>query len=263
MYIPDPLRYQQLGNGDPYGGYNCTAWGAAFRVDAHSKGSIKTTGTQVRAHSDERRPDPSSPGLNLGQVDAAVIDITNGRVNLDTRAQERSLPRSEIQWRIVDGRFCGLSVNRGVLVNRGWASGFTGAHDITIFVREGFPNNPVMFDPLVKTLRPVSWDAAFDAAESLTPGHIYAQFTRDATPDYKWVLFPKPPAKLREFYRFREDGRIIGKYTTAGTDVACTPPRYVPGTRVRPSRWLVTLIAPGHNRNGWHVNARYAEELNP
>lgn len=268
-YVPDPRAYQQLRHGDPYGSYDCTAWGAAFRVDAHSKGAIKTSGTQVRSHSDEPKPDPESPGLNLGQVDAAVIDITNGRVDFDTRVQGRSLPRTDVQFRVVDGRFCGLSVLRGVFVRRGFLSGFTGAHDVTLFTRDSEPNQPLLFDPLVPSITRVSWDVAFDAAEALTGGYIYAQFTRDLTPDYRWVLYPKPPATVRVMNHFIvRDGRIvrIEKATTRGTNVKCTPPRYVPGKKGAPaywSRYLVQLVAPGHPRNGWYVDARWSQEQEP
>jgi hypothetical protein len=183
-YVPDPRAYQQLVLGGATRTVDCTAWGAAFRVDAHTKGATKTTGRAVRLHSDEPVPDPNSPGLNLGQVDASVIDITNGKVNFDTRAQSRSLSRADTKFRIVDGRFCGLSVWRGVLVDRGFATGFRGSHDVTLFVRDTEPDQPLLFDSLVPTITRVSWDVAFDAAETLTGGRIYAQFTRDLTPDY-------------------------------------------------------------------------------
>lgn len=272
-YVPDPRAYLQLRHGDPYGGYNCTAWGAAFRVDAHSKGATKTTGIAVRSHSDEPRPDPSSPGLNLGQVDESVKVITHDKIDFDTRVQGRSLPRGDVQWRVRDGRFCGLSVDRGVFVRRGFLEGFTGAHDVTLFTRDTEPNQPLLFDPLVPTITRVSWDVAFDAAESLTGGYVYAQFTRDLTPDYHWVLEPKAPATVRVMNHFivRNIGgfnRIvrIEKVTTRGTDVKCTPPRFIRGKAGAPDYWdryLVQLIAPGHARDGWYVDARWAEELNP
>lgn len=265
-YVPDPRNYQQLHPVGKYGGFNCTAEGAAFRVDAHTRGAIRTTGESVRAHSDEPIPDRTSPGLNLLQVDAAVRDITMGQVNFDTRVQGRSLSRAELKFRIRDDRFCGLSVNRGIFVARGFLSGFSGAHDVTLFVRDTDWDQPLLFDPLVPSITRVSWDVAFDAAESLTGGYIYAQLTRDLTPDYHWVLHPVKPATIRAFYRFKvENGRVVGmvKRWTRGTDVRCTPPRYYPGANGQKGRQLVQLVAPGQHRDGWYVNARYAEELNP
>jgi hypothetical protein len=202
-------------------------------------------------------------------VDAAVIDITNGRVDFDTRVQGRSLSRAEVKWRIKDGRFCGMSVLRSELVRHGFVTGFRGGHDITVFTREAEPDQPLMFDSLVPSIVRVSWDAVFDAAEALTGGLIYAQFTRDLTPDYRWVLKPTPPATVRVFNHFIvEDGRIarIEKATTRGTDVVCTPPKYVPAKAGKPavwSRYLVQLVAPGHHRDTWWTDARWAEEQKP
>ncbi len=263
-YTPDIRRYQQIELGGATGPYDCTAWSAAILVDAHSRGAIRTTGRQIRLHSDEPVPDWDSPGLNLPQADAAVLDITNGRINLDTRVQSRSLSRAEVQWRIIDGRWATIQVVRGVLVSRGYGgdSSFSGAHALTVHARP-IDNAPVIFDPLVPYGIAASWDAIFDAAEALTGGHVYSQYTRDLTPDYHWVLHPVEPATFREFYRFASDGRILGKYTTKGTDVRCTVPKYVPAKGSRPARYLVQLVAPGSNRNGWWVNARYAQEINP
>lgn len=271
-YVPDPVRYQQLTHGDPNGGVNCTAWGAAFRVDAHSKGAIKTTGTIVRAHTDEPKPDPESPGLNLGQVDNAVIDITHGQVDFDTRAQLRSLSRADVRWRVTDGRFCGLSVVRQVFVNRGFGgpSRFGGGHDVTIFTREAEPDVPILFDSLVPYLQRISWDAAFDAAEALTGGRIYAQFTRDLTPDYRAVIQPFAGDDRRRFRRFFLDdqGRIRGseRHTTRGLTSRCSAPRYHgPATKRNTGRYLVQLLEDpaGQGNKGWFINAAFAEELNP
>lgn len=266
-YVPDVDRYQQLEQGDRFGSVNCTAYGAAFRCDFHTKGAIKTTGAAVRSHSNEPIPDPGSPGLNLGQVDNAVIEITNGKVDFDTRAQSRALSRAEIRNRVVDGRAAGLSVMRGVLVNRGWGGGssFTGAHDITVFTRETEPDVPILFDSLVPRLQRISWDAAFDAAEALT-GAIYAQFTRDLTPDYHAVIVPTPPANTRPFYRYLLDdmGQIRGSQlvSTGGIDKDCSVPRYHPSTTSGISgRYLVMFTEGAHK--GWYVNAKFAKERNP
>lgn len=264
-YVPDPLKYQQIALGGITGPYDCTAWGAAFRVDAHSKGTIRTTGRQVRLHSDEPVPDRASPGLNLGQVDAAVIEVTSGRVNLDTFAQSRALDRADVEWRIRDGRFCGLSVNRGVLVRRGFVSGFSGAHDITVFTRDSEPDQLLMFDPLVRNIVRISWDVAMDAAEALT-GKPYAQFTRDLTPDYRVVILPDKGEKRKAYYRHRLDsrGRIVGGKlgTTGGMRKRCTVPSYHASLKAGITGRYLVQITEGEHAGEW-VNARFAEELNP
>lgn len=267
-YTPDIRAYQQLLYGGPTGPYDCTAWSGAILVDAHTQGAIKTTGRAIRLNTDEAVPDGSSPGLNLPQVDEAVLKITTSRgraVDLDTRVQGRSLTRAEAQFRIVDGRWATVQVLRSVLVNRGFLDGFRGGHALTVHALDV----PVIGDPLVAHYVRASWDVIWDAAEALTGGYIYAQFTRDLTLDYRWVLAPKPPATVRVFNHFIvKDGRIarIEKATTRGTHVKCTVPRYVRGKAGAPaywSRYLVQLVAPGHARDGWYVDARWAEELNP
>jgi hypothetical protein len=194
-----------------------------------------------------------------------VIDITNGKVNFDTRVQSRSLSRADTKFRIVDGRFCGLSVWRGVLVDRGFATGFRGSHDVTLFVRDTEPDQPLLFDSLVPTITRVSWDVAFDAAETLTGGRIYAQFTRDLTPDYHAVIKPTAGHTLRPFYRFLLDanGRITGTSLshTKGTDQRCSVPAFHSGSNGIAGRYLVRLSEGP--RAGWYVNAKFAEELNP
>lgn len=265
-YVPDPRHYQQLNNGDPYGGVDCTAWGAAFRVDAHTKGATKTTGTAVRRHTDEPVPDKSSPGLNLAQVDASVFDITNGKVDFDTRVQLRSLSRAEIKFRIVDGRFAGFSILRGVLVDRGFVSGFRGGHDVTMFTRENEPDQPIMFDSLKTSLTRVSWDVVFDAAEAIAGGRIYAQFTRDLTPDYHMRI---PKGQTFRRFHLNDSGRIVRVSShESSSDVwrPCSVPRYHASAAGKPTSWsrqLVQIHAPGHPRDGWWVSARWAQEINP
>lgn len=261
-YYPDPDRYQQIALGGPTGPYDCTGWSAAWIVDAHSQGAIRTTGRKVRLHSDEPIPDSDSPGLNLPQADAAVLDITNGRINLDTRVQYNALPRDQVRWRITDGRWATVQVQRGVLVARGFLEGFTGAHAITVHARP-IDSIPVIGDPLVPHYVPASWDAIFDAAEALTGGRVYTSFTRDLTPDYRWVCRPTGTATIRAFRRFTADGRVVGTYHTRGMAVDCTPPRYVPGVGRRPGRYLVQLVIPGKRRNGWFVSAQFASEIQP
>ena len=264
-YVPNPRDYQQLA--EPITGrFDCTAYGAAFRADAHSLGAVRVSGRSVRLHSDEPVPDRDSPGLNLGQVDASLIDLTHGRVDLDTRVQSRSLTRVELRRRVVDGRFMGLSVDRGVLVRRGFVSGYTGPHDITVFTRDAEPDVPVMFDSLRTSLTRVSWDVVFDAAEALTPGHVYAQLTRDRSPDYRAVIKPDAGSSTIPFYQFHLDelGRIADttRRYTGGIDRPCSRPVYhrsvIPGVA---GRYLVQLLEGA--RVGWYVNGRFAVEVQP
>lgn len=66
IYRAPHLR--QLVSSDPYGKYNCSAVCLARATDAATLGGVKVTGRLVRELSSEPVPDPSSPGLNIGQL---------------------------------------------------------------------------------------------------------------------------------------------------------------------------------------------------
>lgn len=189
VYYPDPRRYQQLGNGDPYGYADCTAWSAAYSVDADRRGTFHTTGTAVRHHSNEPIPDRRSPGLNLEQVDASVLSITGGKVDLDTHLH---YDFDKFKAHVIDGRYALLQVNRGVLVTRnyGGRSNFGGGHCGVVSYRGG---SAVWFDPLLLNVQRISWTALEHAAGALVTGvggavvgfgQVFTAFTRDVTPDW-------------------------------------------------------------------------------
>lgn len=268
-YVPDIRAYQQIPLGGATGYADCTAWSAAILVDAHTQGAVKTTGRAIRLRTDEPVPDAASPGLNLPQVDEAALEITTARgrpVDLDTRVQLRSLSRSEIRFRITDGRWATVQVMRNVLVNRGFLSGFRGGHALTVHTNAGQPDVPVIGDPLVPNYVRCSWDAIFDAAEALTGGRIYAQFTRDLTPDYVMSIPEGQP--FRRFH-LNDNGRIVRTSwheSSSNVTRSCSVPRYHAAAAGKPKRWsrqLVQIHAPGGGRDGWWVSAKWARELNP
>ena len=252
-YTPDITRYQQLVYGGATGAYDCTAWCGAIITDAHTRGGTKLSGRLIRISTDEPIPDPTSPGLNLPQVDAAIYKLTSGRVNLDTRVGYSSLSREGVKSRIVDGRWATVQVRRGVLVDRGFLSGFRGSHAITVHAR-AIDNSPVIGDPLVSHYVVASWDAIFDAAQSLTGGWVYTQMTRDLTPDYKARV---PPGRFFRYF-LNSRGTITRRESTRtdGFGATCTPPRYHPGVY---ARQLVQLTSG--SRKGWWISADYAREV--
>ena len=78
-----PRHQPQLNASDPYGGVNCSAYSAAIMVDRATIGGVRVTGKDIRAASNEPRPEPGSPGLNIEQVIAAAFRLT--RVNFTPR----------------------------------------------------------------------------------------------------------------------------------------------------------------------------------
>lgn len=67
-----PADRSQLNPNDPYGPTNCTSYSFARQVDYATLGGCIVSGALVRALSDEPKPDPKSPGLNLDQIVAVA-----------------------------------------------------------------------------------------------------------------------------------------------------------------------------------------------
>jgi hypothetical protein len=263
-YIPEARKYLQLVLGGPTGGVDCTAWMAARLAAAQSR-HFEVTGRQIRLASDEPVPDPDSPGLNLPQVDAALRHLTG--INLDTRI---GIADHTAQAYTVAGRWMGLQVNRGVLVDKGYAGGsrFRGGHAITVHSADGVP---VIGDSLVPYYERTSWSTIWAAAAALQlgNGHIvgagraYACFTRDTTRDYEVVIHPRYPHKRQSFNVYRvENGKIPernGRTTaaTGGLSADCTQPRLHawPG---HSSKSLVQLTT-GSRKGEW-IYSGWAEE---
>lgn len=265
-YTPDIKRYQQLVYGGATRAVDCTAWGGALVTDAHTQGAIKLSGRAIRLASDEPIPDSSSPGLNVGQVDAAIYRLTNGRVNLDTR-DPRYLSRAIAKSLIIDGRWANVAVKRSVLVDRGYggSNGFRGAHDITLHAR-AIDNVPVIGDTLVPYYIPSSWDAVFDAMQAVTSADwMFASFSRDLTPDYRAVVKPRAGYDRLRFGHFQLDANgVIVSYRyayTGGFSAKCTPPKFHSGSHGIAGRKLVQLTTG--SRAGWWINGKYAVEQIP
>lgn len=63
-----PFR-KQINPADPYGRFNCSAYCLALAMTNVTAGGLDIDGETIRAESNEPRPDPGSPGLNIGQLD--------------------------------------------------------------------------------------------------------------------------------------------------------------------------------------------------
>jgi hypothetical protein len=257
-YTPDIRNYQQIPLGGPTGPFDCNPWCGAILVDAHSAGKVKTTGRKLRLASDEPKPDPHSPGLNLPQVDAAIRAITP--FDFDTRLGDTIL---DAETRIRDGRWASIQVVRGVLVDHGYGgpSTFRGTHEITVHCNPGDPT-PVIGDPLVPHYMRASWSVIWRAAAGITgAGRVNAMFTRDLIPEYTATIRPTPPATQRRFHVFHVTaGRIVRREVnvTRGFTRPCTPPRFYPWPG-HAGRSLVELTAG--DRKGLYVRSEWAKEV--
>ena len=252
---PDPHDYQQLTQGDPNGGVNCTAYAGAWIVEAAGG---KTTGRKVRAATDEPKPDPKSPGLNLPQVDAAIRKLTP--FNFDTRLGD---PIADAQKRITDGQWAVIQVVRGVLVDAGYGGGnpFRGGHAITVHCNAGDPV-AVDGDPLVPRYMRIGWGTLWAAAAGIAGhGRVNAMFTRDLIPDYTVSIHPTTPGVRRQFNLFTvSNGKIIRREpdVTRGFTHPCSPPRWYVWPGPRHGRSLVEITEG--KRKGKFVRSQFAEE---
>lgn len=242
MNCPDfyPTDQRQLVYkwGGKYGGANCTACAAGEAGEAQTCGSLLYTGAQVRAASNEPIPDPSSPGLNLPQVDAALYKLSNGRIDLDTH---QGYDTSAAEVRIVGGAQAIVQIQRSVLIKHGLGFGnsFPGGHAI----ETGMSSTGLWFlDPLTgrhAITFAVLWEAAAalvvsKSGEIAGRGKCYIAFTRDLVPDYRVSVQPFKGETRRSFALYTVSGTHIvpadghnGRQvrSTGGFSANCRPPR--------------------------------------
>ncbi len=76
MTLYQPRHRSQLTDvSDPYRKVNCAAYAAAMAFDLVTLGGVDLSGRQVRALTDEPIPAPTSPGLNLPQLDRVAAEL--------------------------------------------------------------------------------------------------------------------------------------------------------------------------------------------
>lgn len=198
-YAPDPHDHQQLVPWTPTSPYDCTAYSAAWAADA-DQGRKVISGRSVRLHSSEAKPDPSSPGLNLPQADAAVYRGTNGLVNLRlgangirptvTVSQAKSMVEAgrRIEWQFHRGRL-GQRVPQVLAIDS-----FDGLHAGGLILK---PFDSLrLFDPLSPLYIKLTWaDVRYAAINGLAQagtGSINVLATRDVVPSSYTVRFDAP-----------------------------------------------------------------------
>ena len=265
-------QVRQLNNGDPYGGYDCTAWSTSGAIAHATQGKVLTTGTYIRKHSSEPIPDPQSPGLNL--VQTAAVAKTLG-VYMDVRIGSKAVPWAEYERRRLDDQGAIIQVGYGPIADSKYdaGGGFRGNHAT-------FENRKT-YEPLADGRRSGIWkydgrlyerSLMARAAAKLVigylngkpiypkPGMVWCAFTRDVTPDYR----AKVPAGGFWVYTLDAAGRILRHdwETTGGFSATCTPPEWHawPGGPVA-LRSLVKLTSG--SRKGYVIEAKFATEVYP
>lgn len=132
---------------DPTGWVSCQAYAAAVICDAVSLGGCVPTGEQVRDLTDENVPDPHDPGLNIGQVVAALRRFG---VRLEDRSGQTS---AAVKADLIAGRYLSVSVWYPLLgPYRSQKPGEFG-HQVTIGRLNTTTGNVMLFDPLNRSTK--------------------------------------------------------------------------------------------------------------
>lgn len=256
-----PKLSQQFDPRDATSHVDCAATAGAILADADSRGVFTFTHGQVRAATNEPVPDPRSPGLNWTQVDAALFRLTRGQVDLDVHSL--GSPWAPVVPALVAGRWAGLSVIRGVLVDAGYGGGstFRGAHAITAGY-DHVRRCVIVGDPLVPAwlvnVPPAVLEAGCRAlvVGAGAPGGAYYALTRD--------VFDEAPDSRRYSALFAGGsywaydvvgGAITGREAlrfSGPTSAPCEAPALVPWPGHGRDRKLVRVTAGG-------LKGRYVE----
>lgn len=217
-YAPDPHDHQQLVPWSPTSPYDCGADSAAWAADA-DQGRKVVDGRTVRLNTNEAKPDPRSPGLNLPQVDAGVYRATNGRVNLRLGADgiRPTVTVTQARRMVEAGRRVEWQFHRGRLGRRipGLLAmdPFDGLHAGGLIL-EPF-DSLRLFDPLVPLYLKLTWAdvqyAAINGSAVPGTGFMNVLATRDVVPSAYTVRFDGP---MRfNVYRTGDDRIIDGVKT--------------------------------------------------
>lgn len=147
MTTRNPAPQFQLQANDPHGGVNCCAYSAAMAVDYATRGAVVPTGRRIRELSSEPNPSPSSPGLNLAQIDAVTRKYYG--VDLDVRYK---LPWTEYETIRKRGHGAVLQIDYSPISTSAYSGSptFGGGHAI-------FENDHTTIDPLADGRRPDIW----------------------------------------------------------------------------------------------------------
>lgn len=126
---------------DPYRMYNCAAYSMAMFIDRATLGGLMVNGETVRALTDEPRPDPSSPGLRLEQLDAVAARL---RITLNVH---KNTTFAQLRTWVKEGRGAILNGDRDQFGDLPCPDNFRGLH--SVFVHAIFPDGAwLVSDPL-------------------------------------------------------------------------------------------------------------------
>lgn len=156
-----PPHQSQVGVQDPHRAVNCAAYATAMFANRATLGGCRVTGQTVRALSNEPRPDPSSPGLNVDQCRDVLHHLGIAA------AAVRGVSRVSVRDRLRQGRPVLIAIVYKFLPPDYRSSGtFLGPH--MLYLNAISPGNSIqVYDPLAKASRWMPSLAVFQAAAAI------------------------------------------------------------------------------------------------
>jgi hypothetical protein len=268
----------QLPPRTPTSPYDCLAYSASMGIRFAKQSQSGPSGRTIRLLSDEPKPDPESPGLNLEQV--AAVAIEHFGVYLDVYKGHNALTWAQYEAKREQGRGALIQVSYGPVADsrydagRGFRSGhgmyedFQATDDPLADGRAGGVYNRMARGPIVYDRGVIKRAAGLlvvsDDGSRVGYGNVWCAFTRDKVPTFRVRL----PKGQRYLVFTITSGVITGahfKTTAHGFESASSIPKSYrwPG-RDRLLHNLVQVKPDPGDPNlhvGEWVNARFAREV--
>lgn len=145
---------------DPHWSVNCTAYCGSMLITDATLGGTKVTGAQVRAMSDEPKPDASSPGLNISQIVTVARKLHVGITDYTGHSWQEAVRAMDA------GRRVQLAIDYKSLGGyRCQVGGDFGHAVVMVKVSAASRANIVCSDPLCKTVKVYPATVLHTAAE--------------------------------------------------------------------------------------------------
>lgn len=265
-HVVDPSL--QLVVGGVTGPYDCTAHAASNVVDGATCGRKDPNGRSIRLASNEPVPNPSSPGLNLWQVQDVMRDVYG--VSTVVYVGSNALTWAQYEKKRAGGQPGIIQVTYAPIADSKYDAGrgFRTNHALS-------ENHMSTFDPLADGRASGVWrhnGALYErsvmrrAAELLVIGdgiragrdNVWCLFAPDVVPDWS----ARVPAG--DFWAYHiVDGRVEYRRirTTGGFSALCTPPRSYVWDKDRTKTSSLVRLTSGSRAGMYISSSKYAREL--
>lgn len=261
----------QLAQGGATGPVDCMAWSASRAIGHATCGAKLPTGRQIRLLSNEPKPDPMSPGLNLRQV----ADVAREDFGVYLEVHGSALTQvswAEYEERRLAGQGCVIAIGYKPIAESMYDAGrgfddnhsmFETIHASYDWLADGRAAGVWEFDGRVyprSLMRDAAGELRISGTTTVRDGYVWAAFTRDVVPSY----FVRVPAGRVLVYTVK--GGLITRreaQQTGGFSAVGSPPRsYKDAAGLPGDTYSLTKLLTG-SRAGLYVGQQYAQERLP